>query len=124
MAHGHDQIFKKKKSLRFQDFFFILGLVAQRPKLPARQEALAVFIVSKVLESTCCLVWDSQWEGRNISAGRPPSFMFKKLLLYFRVIVSGFGILQLGRPFSKKKVIVDENLDCNNSSNIVVNSCI
>ena len=44
MAHGiHEQMLKK--SLRFQDFFFILGLVAQRLMVQARQESPPVCIV-------------------------------------------------------------------------------
>ena len=38
MAHGiHEQMLKK--SLRFQDFFFILGLVAQHLKVQAGHES-------------------------------------------------------------------------------------
>ena len=44
----------------FKIFSLILGLVAQHPKVPARQEASAVGIVIEVLEATWCLVWDSQ----------------------------------------------------------------
>ena len=42
--------------------FFILGLDAQHLKVLARQKALAVRIVSEVLEAAWCLVWNSQWE--------------------------------------------------------------
>ena len=48
----------------------MLGLAAKRLKVLAWQEALAVCLVLEVLEATWCLVWDSQWEERNISAGR------------------------------------------------------
>ena len=44
MAHGiHEEMLKK--SLRFQDFFFILCLVAQRLKVQARLESPPVCIV-------------------------------------------------------------------------------
>jgi len=62
MAQGsHDQI---KKKIQVSRFFFsvILGLVAQRLKVLARQEAPAVCIVLEVLEATWCLLWDYQWE--------------------------------------------------------------
>ena len=41
-----------------------MGLVAQLPKVLARQEAPAECNVLEVLEATWCLVWDSQWEER------------------------------------------------------------
>ena len=60
----------------FKIFFFILGLVAQRPKVLARQEAPAVCNGLEVLGVTWRVVWDSQWEGRNISACRSLLLMF------------------------------------------------
>ena len=66
-----DHMSKSKINLNFQDFFpLILGWVAQRPKVLAGQEFPAVCNVIEVLEVDWCLVWDSHWEGRNISAGR------------------------------------------------------
>ena len=57
-----ESIIKSKRAFKFRDFcFFILGLVAQRPKVVARQEALAVCTVSEVLEATWCLVWDDYY---------------------------------------------------------------
>ena len=64
MAHGlHEQMLKK--SLKFQDFFFILCLVAQRLKVQAGQESRAVCIVLLVLEVTWSLVWSGH---RNVSS--------------------------------------------------------
>ena len=71
-----DHMTKSKNKSSFKIFFFILGLIAQHPKVLARQEIQAVCIVLEVLGTTWCLVWDSQWEGRNISACRSLSFMF------------------------------------------------
>ena len=62
---------QKKSSFKIYSLF-ILDLVAQRPKVLARQEATAVCILIEIIEATWCLVW----EGGNISAGRSPSIMF------------------------------------------------
>ena len=68
----------QKENSSFKIFFHI-GIGC--PKVLTGQEALAVCIV---LETTWCLVWDSQWEGKNISAGRPPSFMFLEASALFQ----------------------------------------
>ena len=54
-----DHMIKSKIKFKFRDFFLILGLVAQHPKVLARQEAPAVCIVLEVLGATWCLLWDS-----------------------------------------------------------------
>ena len=65
-AHGPHEEIKKK----FQDFFLLhIWFGCPMPYC-------ALCIILDVPEATWCLVWDSQWEGRNISACRSLSFRF------------------------------------------------
>ena len=92
MSHGlHDQ--KLKKSLRFQDFFFILGLVAQHLKVQTGHKSPPVHCS---VGSRGNLV-----SGLGFPVGRKEHISWKIHLIRSLCSVSGLGILELGSPFNQ-----------------------